>query len=125
MSEPHADPQSTVDEPETPVWLPALGFALFIGAGVAWAVTPPMASATPPPLPPPVVMPAPTPPPPAAQPAAPAPAPTPPASASALRPGGPVPKGVLPGVPGGALPRPLKNRPTAPGSGAPPGGTAP
>jgi hypothetical protein len=123
MSEPHADPHSTVDEPETPVWLPALGFALFIGAGVAWAVTPPLASATPPPLPPPVVMPAPTPPPPAAQPAA--PAPTPPASASALRPGGPVPKSVLPGMPGGLAPRPLKKHPAPADPGAAPGGATP
>jgi hypothetical protein len=36
------------DEPETPFWLPALGFVLFIVGGVAWAVTPPLGQATPP-----------------------------------------------------------------------------
>src|SRR5579872_7502975 len=98
MSDPHADPQSKVEEPATPVWLPALGFALFIGGGVAWAVTPPAVSATPPPLPPPVVMPAPTPPPQATQPAAPAPVPVLAPPPSALRPGSPVPRALPPGV---------------------------
>ncbi|HEX4448076.1 MAG TPA: hypothetical protein VH044_15110, partial [Polyangiaceae bacterium] len=28
------------DEPETPFWLPALGFAFFIAGGLAWALTP-------------------------------------------------------------------------------------
>jgi hypothetical protein len=124
MSDPHADPQSPVDEPETPAWLPALGFALFIGGGVAWAVTPPTVSATPPPLPPPVVLPAPAPPPSAAQPIAPAAAPVPAMSASALRPGGPVPKMLLPGsggAPGGlpSRPMPAKKHPGPAGSAAP------
>jgi hypothetical protein len=48
MTDHHSDPPSRMDdEPETPTWLPALGFALLIGAGVAWAVTPPLQSATP------------------------------------------------------------------------------
>ncbi len=78
MTDPHADPpSSTDDEPETPVWLPALGFALFLVGGLAWAVTPPMVSATPPPLPPPVVVSAAPPPAPPPQQAAPAQAPQP------------------------------------------------
>ena len=29
-----------VDEPQTPMWLPALGVAIFLGAGLAWAILP-------------------------------------------------------------------------------------
>jgi hypothetical protein len=118
MTDPHSDPpSSTDDEPETPVWLPALGFALFVVGGVAWAVTPPMASATPLPLPAPSVVAAPPPPPPTASappanaPAASAPAPPPPVPP---HPGGPTPKGKLPGAtgaPGMMLPRPAKKHP--------------
>jgi hypothetical protein len=121
MTDPHSDPpSSTDDEPETPVWLPALGFALFLVGGLAWAVTPPMASATPPPLPPPVVVSAPPPPAPPTQQAAPAPAPPPTAPPLANPPGFPRPGGLQPRlVPGGAggagapgmLPRPAKNHP--------------
>ncbi len=32
-------------EPTTPLWLPALGGALFIAAGIAWAICPASASA--------------------------------------------------------------------------------
>jgi len=38
MSDLHAAPLE--DEPRTPVWLPALGAALFVGAGLWWAITP-------------------------------------------------------------------------------------
>src|ERR1700734_2382132 len=38
MSDLHAAPLE--DEPQTPMWLPALGAALFVGAGLWWAVTP-------------------------------------------------------------------------------------
>jgi hypothetical protein len=38
MSDLHAAPLE--DEPRTPMWLPALGAALFVGAGLWWAVTP-------------------------------------------------------------------------------------
>ena len=38
MSDPHA-PQPD-DEPKTPMWLPALGAALFVGVALVWAVTP-------------------------------------------------------------------------------------
>ncbi len=124
MTDPHSDPPSTDDEPETPVWLPALGFALFILGGVAWAVTPPVVSATPPPLPAPSVVAAPPPPP--AQTAPPAP-PQPTATAPANpppalpRPGSGPPKRMMqggapgapgaPSAPGGLPPRPVKNHP--------------
>jgi hypothetical protein len=116
MTDSHADPQSTDNEPQTPVWLPALGFALFILGGVAWAVTPRAVSATPPPLPAPSVVAAPAPPPSQAAPPAPNPAQAPSANPPQplQRPGGPVPKQVLPGAGGapGALPvRPLKKHP--------------
>jgi hypothetical protein len=119
MTDPHSDPpSSTDDEPETPVWLPALGFALFIVGGLAWAVTPPIQSATPPPLPPPVVVQAP--PPPTAQPVATAPAPQPSPNAPAnppppfQHPGGLLQPRLVPGgpgTPGGLLPRPSKKHP--------------
>src|SRR5579863_5725381 len=35
------------DEPKSPMWLPALGAALFLGVGLWWAVTP----SAPPPVP--------------------------------------------------------------------------
>jgi hypothetical protein len=120
MTDPHSDPpSSTDDEPETPVWLPALGFALFLVGGLAWAVTPPMVSATPPPLPPPVVVSAAPPPAPPPQQAAPAQAPQPAAPPSAnppglAHPGGPrlVPGGAGgAGAPGMMLPRPAKKHP--------------
>ena len=38
MSDTHAPPLD--DEPKSPMWLPALGAALFLGAGLWWAVTP-------------------------------------------------------------------------------------
>ena len=41
----HAPPP--LDEPKSPMWLPALGAALFIAVGLWWAVTP-----SPPPPPP-------------------------------------------------------------------------
>lgn len=118
MTDSHSDPpSSTDDEPETPVWLPALGFALFVVGGVAWAVTPPLASAMPPPLPAPSVVAASPPPPPTAiAPTASAPAASAPAAPLPVppRPGGPPPKGKLPGAtdaPGMMLPRPAKKHP--------------
>ena len=44
MTDSHSAPTSPDDEPETPFWLPPLGFALFIIGGLAWAVTPPAES---------------------------------------------------------------------------------
>lgn len=38
MSDPHAVPLD--DEPRTPLWLPALGAAIFVAAALWWAVTP-------------------------------------------------------------------------------------
>jgi hypothetical protein len=38
MSDLHAAPVE--DEPRTPMWLPALGAALFVGAGLWWVLTP-------------------------------------------------------------------------------------
>ena len=38
MSEAHAPPAD--DEPKSPMWLPALGAALFLGGALWWAVTP-------------------------------------------------------------------------------------
>jgi hypothetical protein len=111
MTDPPSDaPSAAVDEPETPAWLPALGFALFMVGGVAWAVTPPAVSATPPPLSVPSVSAAP--PPPAPQ-AAPAPRPVPVNPPPVQPPGGPVPKGVRGpgGVPGPLSPRPPKKYP--------------
>jgi hypothetical protein len=32
------------EEPKTPMWLPALGAALFVGVALLWAVTPPVTS---------------------------------------------------------------------------------
>ena len=41
MSDPHAaKPVAVDDEPKTPMWLPALGAALFTSIGLWWAVTP-------------------------------------------------------------------------------------
>ncbi|HEY1696372.1 MAG TPA: hypothetical protein VGG39_29610 [Polyangiaceae bacterium] len=45
MSDPHAPPVD--DEPKSPLWLPALGAALFVGAGLWWAVTPSAAAVAP------------------------------------------------------------------------------
>jgi len=57
MTDLHSDTVSPAeDEPETPFWLPALGFALFVFGGIGWAVSPSLPSATPPPLPPPTVV---------------------------------------------------------------------
>lgn len=44
MTDPHA--AQVDDEPRTPMWLPALGAAIFVGAALWWAVTP--SSAAPP-----------------------------------------------------------------------------
>ncbi|MGH7293765.1 MAG: hypothetical protein ACRELB_02475, partial [Polyangiaceae bacterium] len=38
MSDPHAPPLD--DEPRSPMWLPVLGAALFLAAGIWWAATP-------------------------------------------------------------------------------------
>jgi hypothetical protein len=38
MSDLHAAPVE--DEPRTPMWLPALGAALFVAAGLGWVLTP-------------------------------------------------------------------------------------
>jgi hypothetical protein len=116
MTDSHADPHSTDDEPQTPVWLPALGFALFVVGGVAWAVTPPAVSAAPPPMPAPSVVVAPPPAPQAAPPPAPQPAQAPPTNPPQplQRPGSTVPKIVLPGAgsaPGGLPPRLPKKHP--------------
>jgi hypothetical protein len=74
-------------EPETPFWLPALGFLIFVAGGIFWMVTPPAQAATPPaytaptaqpqvpataaatavPQPPPTLIPRPAPPPAASQ----------------------------------------------------------
>ncbi len=48
MSDPHAPtPAALDDEPKTPMWLPALGAALFVCAGLYWAVSPSSAPAAP------------------------------------------------------------------------------
>jgi hypothetical protein len=59
MSDPHDSHSSSApaeDEPETPFWLPALGFALFVFGGLGWAVSPSATQGTPGPLPPPPVV---------------------------------------------------------------------
>jgi hypothetical protein len=38
MTDSHGSPPE--DEPKTPMWLPALGAALFVGVALWWAVTP-------------------------------------------------------------------------------------
>jgi hypothetical protein len=38
MTDSHGSPPD--DEPKTPMWLPALGAALFVGVALWWAVTP-------------------------------------------------------------------------------------
>jgi hypothetical protein len=45
MSDPHAAPLD--DEPRSPMWLPALGAALFVGVALWWAVTPSAAAPAP------------------------------------------------------------------------------
>jgi|GEM_PF-1912792 len=46
MSDPHVPASAPGDdEPKTPMWLPALGAALFIALGLWWAVTPSAPSA--------------------------------------------------------------------------------
>jgi hypothetical protein len=45
MSDPHASSSAHAaapadDEPQTPMWLPALGAALFVSVALWWAVTP-------------------------------------------------------------------------------------
>jgi translation initiation factor IF-2 len=69
MSDPHGPP-AVDDEPKTPMWLPALGAALFLSAGLWWAVRPepppppaPVASASAPITAPPAPAPTPVPPP--------------------------------------------------------------
>ena len=48
MSEQHvAGGAPQEEEPQTPIWLPALGAALFVGAALWWAVTPSSAPSTP------------------------------------------------------------------------------
>jgi hypothetical protein len=101
MTDPHADPASTTDdEPETPFWLPALGFALFVLGGLAWAVTPPAQAATPAALP--VSAPSVAPAPPPAPPPSPPPAAIPPPSA---------PPPALSALPTRPVPRPTKKHP--------------
>jgi hypothetical protein len=47
MSEQHvAGGAPQEEEPQTPIWLPALGAALFVGVALWWAVTPSSASST-------------------------------------------------------------------------------
>lgn len=47
MSEQHvASGVSQEEEPQTPMWLPAVGAALFVGVALWWAVTPSAASST-------------------------------------------------------------------------------
>src|SRR4029077_18024650 len=42
MTESHSAPNPEAEgEPETPTWLPALGFVLFVATGLAWAITAP------------------------------------------------------------------------------------
>jgi hypothetical protein len=93
MTDPHPEANSPTshaqpaeDEPETPFWLPALGFALFVLGGIGWAVSPSFASATPPPLPPPTVVTAAPAAVPSAAPPQPAPAPPPPSAAPSATP---------------------------------------
>ncbi|HEY5147937.1 MAG TPA: hypothetical protein VII82_14280 [Polyangiaceae bacterium] len=111
MTDPHSAPSSHAspaeDEPETPFWLPALGFALFVFGGIGWAVSPSLASATPPPLPPPTVVKAAPPPTASAPPAAPAPPVTPPPAPAQSA--APTLHRKLPGAPPGA--RPAKKHP--------------
>lgn len=48
MSEQHvASGMPQDEEPQTPMWLPAVGAALFVGVALWWAVTPPVAPAAP------------------------------------------------------------------------------
>jgi hypothetical protein len=104
------------DEPETPFWLPALGFVLFVAGGLAWAITPPAQAATPPAwVPPPVqTVVAPQASAAAAAPAPPAPAPPTPPPAPTVMPGGPPRPLAFPPAPS-ARPagsaHPLKKRP--------------
>ena len=81
MSDPHAaKPVAQDDEPKTPMWLPALGAAIFLSVGLWWAVTPadvPPADANQAPSASASVAAAPAPPPPAPTPPPPAPAPRP------------------------------------------------
>jgi hypothetical protein len=99
MSDPHASASSPAeDEPKTPMWLPALGAALFVSAGLWWAVTPgappppvadePVASASAPATAPPTIAPRPQ------------PVPVPPSTAP-----NPVPRGMAP-LPAGMTPAP-------------------
>jgi hypothetical protein len=42
MSDPHAPTSDTAafdDEPRTPMWLPAVGAALFLVVGIVWAIS--------------------------------------------------------------------------------------
>jgi hypothetical protein len=99
MSDPHAAKSVAVDdEPKTPMWLPALGAALFVSVGLWWAVTPaapPVADAdqaasasasAPAPTPPPAPQPTPPPQAPSPRPAVSVPAAPPNASGMAKRP---------------------------------------
>jgi hypothetical protein len=81
MSDPHA--AALEDEPKTPMWLPALGAALFVAVALWWAVTPSTPSIAPEPAASASASVA------AAAPALPAPAPAP--SPQQLRPGQAVP----------------------------------
>jgi hypothetical protein len=40
MSNPHASAPRVDEEPKTPLWLPALGAALFVALAVVWATLP-------------------------------------------------------------------------------------
>jgi hypothetical protein len=41
MTEPAHAPPPPLAEPKTPLWMPALGAALFFSVGLVWAATPP------------------------------------------------------------------------------------
>ena len=103
----HAHGSDDHAEPESPFWLPALGFALFVSGGVAWAVTPPARAATPAALPAPAET-----------------APAPSGSAATLHgatpPGHPMPLGSIlpPRAAGSFVPPPQPPRPPA-SAGAP------
>src|ERR1700691_5890754 len=103
MVDPTAAPPD--DEPKSPMWLPALGAALFLGVGIWWAVTP--SSQPPPAAEPPAEATAAAVPPAAARSAAGPPAPAKPSASQALLPhalpgAGPDPQRMLRAPAGGA-----------------------
>jgi hypothetical protein len=106
MSDTHASASASAatmdDEPKTPMWLPGLGAALFVGVGLWWAVTP----GAPPPAPDAAAASASA----ATPPPAPSPAPAPPPT---VRP------------PPGLTPLPSGMKPTMPGMGGAPNNLPP